>query len=118
MKAFMDKVGYDGLNAFVSHDRRLVIYPCRGGTLLNIVAFHPSEPNASVSSESSWLSSGQREDLMRTYKDFCPELREFCSLAEDLKLWSLASRDPPPTFSRGKLVLIGDAAHPTLPREY
>jgi salicylate hydroxylase len=115
--AFMNKVGYQGLNAFICHDRRLVIYPCREGALLNIVAFHPAGSEAGITNDSSWLSSGQQKDLDRAYETFCPELRGLCSLAEDLKLWSLASRDPPKTFWRAKLVLIGDAAHPTLPRK-
>ncbi|KAJ4340449.1 hypothetical protein N0V87_002433 [Didymella glomerata] len=65
--------------------------------------------------ESSWLSSGSKYELIKQVEDFSPELREMCSLAEDVKLWSLASRDPPTVFHRGKLCLIGDAAHPTLP---
>lgn len=40
-----------------------------------------------------------------------------CRLAEDVKLWSLASRNPAPTFVKGKLALIGDAAHPMLPHQ-
>ncbi|KAH7357518.1 hypothetical protein BKA66DRAFT_612630 [Pyrenochaeta sp. MPI-SDFR-AT-0127] len=110
-----DQIGLRSLNAFNSRERRLIIYPCRSGTLVNCVMFYPD--HGEVTGESSWLNSGNQDDLMAEVESFSPELREFCSLAEDLKLWSLASRDPPPCFYNERLVLIGDAAHPTLPHQ-
>lgn len=110
----LSHTGLDAINAFSSIDRRLVMYPCRDGTLINVGAIHPAE---SEQDEESWLKSGSLSDLLNTYSSFSPELVELCRLAEDLKLWSLASRSPPPTFTKGKLALVGDAAHPTLPRK-
>lgn len=109
------KTGLDGVHAFSSEDRRLVIYPCRGGDLLNVVAIHPS--GSEGVKESSWLEGGSHEQLLQTYASFGPELQQMCRMAEDLKLWSLASRSPPQTFIKDKLALVGDAAHPTLPRK-
>ncbi|KAE8323316.1 hypothetical protein BDV39DRAFT_208874 [Aspergillus sergii] len=113
--ALMAKTGIDGVHAFTAHGRRIVVYPCRSGQLLNVVGIHPAgkETNAR---DSSWLDGGSLSQLMETYQDFSEELQEMCRLAEDVKLWSLASRSPAPTFVRGKLALIGDAAHPMLPR--
>lgn len=34
-----------------------------------------------------------------------------------MKLWKLLYRQPIPTWHRGRLLLIGDAAHPMLPRK-
>ncbi|KAJ5240518.1 uncharacterized protein N7469_002109 [Penicillium citrinum] len=113
--ALLSKTGLDGVHAFSGPDRRLVVYPCRSGDLLNIVAIHPAG-NDEVK-EASWLESGSQNQLLETYSSFGPELQELCRMAEDLKLWSLASRSPPRTFVKGKLALVGDAAHPTLPHQ-
>lgn len=94
----------------------MIIYPCRKGTLLNIVAVHPAE-DYGLGGESSWLEGGNVEDLLEVYKSFSPVLIELCRIAEDLKLWSLATRNPPSKFYKGNTVLIGDAAHPMLPRK-
>ncbi|KAF7552181.1 hypothetical protein G7Z17_g4502 [Cylindrodendrum hubeiense] len=110
------KLGLDSQQVYLAHDRRLVIYPCRKGTLLNVVAMHPAD-DTDEAGESSWLAGGKQEDLMEAYKEFCPEIVEMCSLAEDLKLWSLATRDPPKVFYRERAVLVGDAAHPMLPHQ-
>ncbi|KAF1936600.1 FAD/NAD(P)-binding domain-containing protein [Clathrospora elynae] len=115
-KQLIDRIGLRSLNAFCDPQRRLVLYPCRSGTLMNSVMFHPETACEDIS-ESSWANSGNQAKLMAEVESFGPELRELCSMAEDLKLWSLASRDPAPYFYKGKLALIGDAAHPTLPHQ-
>jgi 2-polyprenyl-6-methoxyphenol hydroxylase-like FAD-dependent oxidoreductase len=50
---------------------------------------------------------------------YCGESKDFDTprTAEDLKLWKLLFRSPIPSWTKGKAVLIGDAAHPMLPRE-
>ncbi|KAK5059695.1 hypothetical protein LTR84_009578 [Exophiala bonariae] len=106
----------DGLQCFTSRDRRLVLYPCRQGQLLNVVAMHPTSEFPSAA-ESSWLAGANIDDLLETYSGFCLPLIEMCKMAEDLKLWSLASRTPPTVFWKSRLVLVGDAAHPTLPHQ-
>lgn len=115
--SFLEKVKLDGMHAFTSPDRRLLMYPCCGGTLLNMAGIFPSNTMARATN-TSWLQSGNLEDLLKTFQDFSPELLEICRQAEDVKLWSLATRQAPRTFVRGKLALMGDAAHPTLPRKY
>lgn len=35
-----------------------------------------------------------------------------------LKVWTLLDMDRIPRWFKGKVVLLGDAAHPFLPREY
>ncbi|KAF3044653.1 hypothetical protein E8E12_007576 [Didymella heteroderae] len=114
-KQLIDRVGLESLNAFFSETHRIIMYPCCSGKLLNLALMCPEGEEAVE--ESSWLNSGSKDELMREVEGFSPELREMCRLAEDVKLWSLASRDPPTVFHRGKLCLIGDAAHPTLPHQ-
>ncbi|SCV49093.1 related to salicylate 1-monooxygenase [Fusarium fujikuroi] len=113
---FFGKLGFDCQHVFTTRDRRMVVYPCRNAKLLNIVAMHPAE-DAGLDSESSWLAGGRVQDLLDVYKQFGPELIEMCRIGEDLKLWSLATRDPPTKFYKGRTVLLGDAAHPMLPHQ-
>jgi salicylate hydroxylase len=112
------KIGLDGVHVFAAHDRRLVLYPCRRGQLLNVAGIYPSEPAEDGCHDASWHNVGSVEELLDTFEGFSEDLREVCRMAEDVKLWSLASRDPAPTFVKEKLALIGDAAHPMLPRTY
>ena len=115
-ESLFERVGLKGLNVFTSETGRIVIYPCRSGTLINTGVFLPTSDDEEIGA-SSWLNSGQHSNLMAAVQSYSPELRDFCRLGEDVKLWSLATRDPPQSFFKGRLALIGDAAHPMLPRK-
>ncbi|KAL4996774.1 hypothetical protein BDV10DRAFT_195684 [Aspergillus recurvatus] len=113
----LSRTGLNGVHVFATHDRRLVMYPCRKGELLNVAGICPSGPKTEAGNDASWLNAGSVSQLLETFRDFGEELRELCRLAEDVKLWRLASREPAPIFFRGKLALIGDTAHPMLPHQ-
>jgi 2-polyprenyl-6-methoxyphenol hydroxylase-like FAD-dependent oxidoreductase len=56
--------------------------------------------------------------LLEVYKDFDPSLLALLDKAEaaSLKVWELLDMDVLPTWVDGRLALLGDAAHPFLPR--
>ncbi|KAI0202211.1 FAD/NAD(P)-binding domain-containing protein [Astrocystis sublimbata] len=118
VKKFLDTIGMNNTSGIGPGARRLVIYPCRSGTLLNCALLHTAtEEDFQAGQETSWLNAGSVQDLMACVDDFPEVVREFCAMAEDLKLFNLTTRDPPPTFVKGKLALLGDAAHPMLPHQ-
>ncbi|KAI1755411.1 hypothetical protein F4782DRAFT_404198 [Xylaria castorea] len=118
VKRFLDKIALNGLSAIGTTQKRMIIYPCRSGTLLNCAFITPvTEADNLEGRESSWLNPGSVDGLMACVEEYDEGVRELCRMAEDLKLWSLMTRDPPPTFVKGKLALIGDAAHPMLPHQ-
>ena len=113
----LEKIGLNGVHVFSTEDRRLVVYPCRQGQLLNCAGIYPPGLEEDAGTDASWHNAGSVSQLIYTFRGFGEELLEICRMAEDVKLWSLASRDPAPTFVKGKLALIGDAAHPMLPHQ-
>ncbi|KAJ5246005.1 hypothetical protein N7468_000988 [Penicillium chermesinum] len=115
--SLLGKTGLDSLHAFSTFDRRLVVYPCRGGKLLNCAGIYPPGPEEDAGGDASWHHAASKDHLVKTFAGFGEDLLEMCRMAEDVKLWSLASRDPASTFVKGKLALIGDAAHPMLPHQ-
>ncbi|KAI0435092.1 hypothetical protein F5Y09DRAFT_327780 [Xylaria sp. FL1042] len=113
VKGLVDKLGLSQTSAIGPGPSRLVIYPCRSGTLLNCAHLIPDD--GFVGPESSWHNAGKLEDLIESLDAYDESCRELARMAEDVKLWKLVTRDPPPTFVKGKLALLGDAAHPMLP---
>lgn len=94
--------------------RRLVSYPCADNTLQNFVAIHPDQENNGREPE-NWDRSAGVADVLSHYLDFHPSVLTVIKKATSIKRWPLLYRDPIATWRCGRLVLIGDAAHPMLP---
>ncbi|KAL5044358.1 hypothetical protein BDW71DRAFT_199045 [Aspergillus fruticulosus] len=64
-----------------------------------------------------WDRSADAEDVVAQYHDYHPDIVKIIRKATNIKRWPLLYRDPVSTLSQGRLVLIGDAAHPMLPHQ-
>lgn len=75
-----------------------------------------SSNNTEDSAIEEWNISANRDSLLQRLHGFDPAILEVCRKStEILPLWKCADRAPLPRLHAGKLVLIGDAAHPMLP---
>ncbi|KAL2846350.1 putative salicylate hydroxylase [Aspergillus pseudoustus] len=105
------------LRVLVADDlRRLVWYPCADNTVQNFVGIHSDLVNSGLEKE-DWDRDATVDDLLAHYHDFHPTIIAILKKATSIKRWPLLYRDPIPTWTRGRLVLIGDAAHPMLPHQ-
>lgn len=107
----------------MGRDRRVVVYPTSDNTLLNFVCIHPtseSQIDAQEPGSSDWQNQGNIGKMLEVYKEFEPAVIKLLSMADEetLKVWELLDMEQLPSWTEGKLVLIGDAAHPFTPREY
>lgn len=53
--------------------------------------------------------------MLSEFSHFDPRVAKMISLSSHIRRWPLLMHDPLPTWVRGRVVLIGDAAHPMLP---
>ncbi|KAL2859607.1 putative salicylate hydroxylase [Aspergillus pseudodeflectus] len=105
------------LRVLVAEDRRrLVWYPCADNTVQNFVGIHADLGKDGLEKE-DWDRDATVDDLLAHYHDFHPTIISILKKATSIKRWPLLYRDPIPTWTRGRLVLIGDAAHPMLPHQ-
>ena len=87
----------------------LVHYPLRRGELYNlVVVFHSNRY------EEGWDTYGDPEELRERFRGQRPEVLEFMGMVNAWKMWVLCDRDPISQWSRGRVTLLGDAAHPML----
>jgi 2-polyprenyl-6-methoxyphenol hydroxylase-like FAD-dependent oxidoreductase len=87
----------------------IVHYPLRHGSVFNIVAVF----RTSTFAEKGDLR-GHREEVMRTYEDAHPVMKALLGLMDLERRWAISDRDPIRHWHKGRAVLLGDAAHPTL----
>ncbi len=87
----------------------LVTYPLRRGEIFNIVAVFHSDRY-----EQGWDVYGDPDELKERFAGQHGDVRAMIERIESWRMWVLCDRDPISDWSRGRVTLLGDAAHPTL----
>ena len=87
----------------------MVHYPLRHGTLFNIVAVF----RRSAQSERG-DAAAYRAELEHTYRDAHPTMKALLAMLDLSRRQAVGDRDPIRHWHKGRVVLLGDAAHPTL----
>jgi salicylate hydroxylase len=89
----------------------IVLYPLRGTELINIVAHYDDDGYR----HESWIAECSRDEVLERYAGWHPSLLRTFEAGETWYKWALYDRDPIPQWTRGRVTLLGDAAHPMLP---
>ena len=98
-------------NVWMGPNRHFVAYYIRGGTLINFVAVEERDQWT----EESWSLKGQTSDLLAAFEGWDPIVTQLINAASDCYLWGLFDHAPLPHWTKGRVTLLGDAAHPMLP---
>ncbi|KAJ9144666.1 3-hydroxybenzoate 6-hydroxylase 1 [Pleurostoma richardsiae] len=114
-KKFAEREGF--MTMWHGNDRRLVMYPCSNNTTMNFVAIHPSQITDQKEDVPSDDLSKNVTQLLDIYRDFGPAVNALLKLTDvnELKLWTLLDMKQLPSWTKEKVALAGDAAHPFLP---
>jgi 2-polyprenyl-6-methoxyphenol hydroxylase-like FAD-dependent oxidoreductase len=87
----------------------IVHYPLRRGDLFNMVAVFRTATYAEKLSERDY-----RAEIDRNFETAHPVMKTILGLMNFERRWPIADRTPIRVWSRGRVTLLGDAAHPTL----
>ena len=96
---------------YMGQGRHLVTYPLRGGSLRNIVAVEERRTWA----EESWSLTDDPLALRIVFQEFIPEVRGWLDQISRPNLWGLFRHPVARRWQGQGAVILGDAAHPTLP---
>jgi salicylate hydroxylase len=109
METMTADVSRDDVVLWAGPGFHIVHYPLRHGALFNIVA---------VFRTSTYSERGEvemyRAELLHTYRDAHPGMKQLLEMMDLERRWAISDRDPVRHWSKGRVTLLGDAAHPTL----
>src|ERR1700722_7800468 len=89
----------------------IVLYPLRGEELINVVCHYDDESYR----HESWVARCPREEVLQRYAGWHESLLRLFAAGDTWYKWALYDRDPIPAWTRGRVSLLGGAAHPMLP---
>ncbi|EEX10521.1 monooxygenase, FAD-binding [Ruegeria lacuscaerulensis ITI-1157] len=98
-------------NLTMAPGRHVVTYPLRDQSLMNIVAIE----ERSDWTEEGWRLEGDVVDLRARFADFGGVTGDILARIEKVNIWALFLRPVAQKWQNGRVALLGDAAHPTLP---
>lgn len=98
------------VEVFMGPGRHLVSYPLGSG-LRNIVAVVERRDWQAE----GWSHAGDPEELRAAFARFAPQVTGWLAQLSEVGVWGLFRHPVAAHWQNGRIVLIGDAAHPTLP---
>ncbi len=87
----------------------LVHYPMRRGELFNLVVVFHSDRY-----EEGWDTYGDPDELHKKFAEKCEPVRMLLQKVNAWKMWVLCDRPAIKEWTKGRMTLLGDAAHPML----
>ena len=92
-------------------NRSIVQYYIAAGRTFNWIGISRSAPPA----RESWLAEGRIEDALAEYSGWHDTIRTIIAATPRVLRQALYDREPLPDWRQGRVVLLGDAAHPMMP---
>jgi salicylate hydroxylase len=89
----------------------VICYPIGNGDMLNLFCGHVTDQWV----EESWSVPSTQDELIAAYAGWNEALLGIFRHVEHVFKWGIHDRDPVPEWTRGRVTLLGDAAHPTMP---
>ena len=101
----------DRWQMWLGKGRHFLAFPVRAGKLINYVGFVPTDEEM----KESWTAPGDPDVLRQAFAGWDPRIHQLLKEVQLTFRWALYDREPLPTWTRQRLSLLGDAAHPMLP---
>jgi salicylate hydroxylase len=100
-----------GHTQWVGPGCHFIAYYIRQGKLINIVTQEDTDKWV----EEGWSTRGDPEEMRRSFPNPEPRFAKLLSLITECSKWGLFTRPLTQNWGRGRIQLIGDAAHAMLP---
>ncbi|MBV1796554.1 FAD-dependent oxidoreductase [Siccirubricoccus sp. G192] len=101
----------DRWQMWLGKGKHFLVFPVRAGRLFNYVGFVPTDKEM----QESWSAPGDPDQLRAEFAGWDERIGGLLREVRHTFRWALYDREPLPSWTRGRLTLLGDAAHPMLP---
>ncbi|QSZ29222.1 hypothetical protein DSL72_003734 [Monilinia vaccinii-corymbosi] len=100
---------------YLGHQGHVLTFPIEKGATMNVVAFR-TQKGGQWDNE-TWVVPTKKSDMFEDFEGWGKDVKNILSLMEKPEVWALFDSLPAPTYYKGRIVLLGDAAHATTPHQ-
>ncbi|KFY19145.1 hypothetical protein V493_08111 [Pseudogymnoascus sp. VKM F-4281 (FW-2241)] len=118
MDAAVDALGDElakNSQMYMGEHGHVLTFPIEKGKTMNVVAFRTKLDGKWE--EEKWVLPSKKEDMLKDFAGWGDKVTNIISLMEKFDVWALFEHPPAPTYYKGRLCLLGDAAHASTPHQ-
>ncbi|KAH9939767.1 FAD/NAD-P-binding domain-containing protein, partial [Epithele typhae] len=97
--------------SLVGKDKLIINYPIANGTLINVAAFVGKQVGEDAVYHGPWVAPETAEEVASNFEGWDPIVQNQLKCIQKPNLWAIHTTRVLPTYVRGQVALIGDAAH-------
>ncbi|EIW63582.1 FAD/NAD-P-binding domain-containing protein [Trametes versicolor FP-101664 SS1] len=102
---------------YCGKSKHVVSYSISRGSIVNVVAM-ASRPDLYKSTYAGpWVVDCSREEVLECFAGWEPEVEEMLKRIEKPTKWAIHELKPLPFYTKGRVALLGDAAHAMCPHQ-
>ncbi|ODN78458.1 salicylate 1-monooxygenase [Cryptococcus amylolentus CBS 6039] len=98
---------------YTGYHGHVLTFPIEKGDIMNVVAFSSKKKW----DDDRWVVHTTKEDMYADFEGWSDHVKSILTLMENPDIWALFNHLPAPTYHKGLMCIIGDAAHATTPHQ-
>ncbi|KAH8727084.1 mannitol 1-phosphate dehydrogenase [Phaeosphaeriaceae sp. PMI808] len=98
---------------FFGYHGHLLTFPIQQGKVMNVVAFNSRKSW----DNDKWVVTTSKEEMAADFADWGDHVQKIVGAMQKPDVWALFMHPPCETYTRGRVCLLGDAAHATTPHQ-
>ncbi|KAG4443687.1 hypothetical protein IFR05_000776 [Cadophora sp. M221] len=100
---------------YLGRHGHVLTFPIEGGKTMNVVTFQ-SKLDGKWEDE-RWVLPMKKEDMFSDFEGWGTSVQKILAMMEKPDVWALFDHPPAPTYYKGRLAILGDAAHASTPHQ-
>lgn len=97
---------------YFGHGGHILTFPIEKGKTMNVVAFSTKADGAW---EGEWVKPMDKAAMFKDFEGWTEATQKILTLMQRPDTWALFDHPPAPTYVKGRVCLLGDAAHASTP---
>ncbi|WP_302140523.1 salicylate 1-monooxygenase [Halomonas alkalicola] len=104
---------------YLGHDRHILTFPVKQSELINVVAFitDRSTPEPKLPEGEEWVQAVTQQEMLEVFAGWGAASQAILACIPEPTSWALHELPELPRYHRGRVLLVGDAAHALVPHQ-